>query len=210
LNHRLDDGEQGKQLVEWLNSLPEAQAVVKGAFGGRPVSEQDLSEWKQGGYRDWQKQQERRELVRQWTEDAKDLEGVAGGVAFSSGLSMLLLVELAQAVRDVLEQTTDAGTRLERLQEVARRFAQLRREESNAERAQMARERWDQEQAKAEERKRATGALMPLQALLIQQCYLEMFSRAGETSRAAAVDFGETPLDRGQSCAAGENPTQSN
>jgi hypothetical protein len=210
LNRRLADGQQGKQLAEWLNSLPEAQAVVKAAFGGRAVSEQNLSEWKQGGYRDWQKQQERRELVRQWTEDAKDLEGAAGGGAFSSGLSLILLAELTQAVRDVLEETTDAGARLERLQEVARRFAQLRREESNAGRAQMARERWDQEQAKEEAHTRARGPLMPEQALLIQQCYLQMFGRASGTSQATAVGLGKALLDRDPSSAAGENPTQSN
>ncbi len=209
LNRRLDDGEQGKPLVEWLNSLPEVEAVVKAAFGGRAVSEQNLSEWRQGGYRDWQRQQERRELVRQWTEDAKDLEGTAGGVPFNSALSTILLAELAQAVRDVLEETTDAGIRLERLQDVARRFAQLRREESNAERVQIARERWDQEHAKAERLKRAAGPFMPLQALFIQQCYLAMFSRAGEASRAAAVGLGEAMLDPERSCAAGETPTQS-
>ena len=92
---------------------------------------------------------------------------------------------------------------------MARRFAQLRREESNAERAQVARERWDQEQAKAKELKRATGTLMPLQALLIQQCYLEMFSRASGTSQEAAVGCGEAMLDVDQSSAAGDNPTQS-
>jgi hypothetical protein len=209
LNHRLDDGEQGKPLVAWLNSLPEVQAVVKAAFGGRAVSEQNLSEWRQGGYRDWQRQQERRELVRQWSEDAKDLEGTAGGVPFNSALSTILLAELAQAVRDVLEETTDAGIRMERLQEVARRFAQLRREESNAERVQIAKERWGQEQAKAERLKRAAGSLMPLQALFLQQCYLEMFNRAGAASRGAAVGLGEAMLDPERPCPAGENPTQS-
>src|ERR1035441_634149 len=53
LNCRLHDGEPGTQLVVWLNSLPEAQAVLAREFGGRAVSEQNLSEWKQGGYRDW-------------------------------------------------------------------------------------------------------------------------------------------------------------
>jgi hypothetical protein len=40
--------------------------------------------------------------------------------------------------------------------------------------------------------------------------YLEMFSQADETSRAAAADLAEALLDRGQSCAADENSRQSN
>src|SRR5208282_4794000 len=50
LNRRLMDGETGRDLVAWLNSLPETQRVTLALFDGRPVSEQNLSEWKQGGY----------------------------------------------------------------------------------------------------------------------------------------------------------------
>src|ERR1035438_7957478 len=35
LNHRLQDGEIGKRLVDWLNSLPEVKAVLAGEFNGR-------------------------------------------------------------------------------------------------------------------------------------------------------------------------------
>ncbi len=42
LNGRLEDGQPGKQLVEWLNGLPEVQEVLKLRFGGRPISEQNL------------------------------------------------------------------------------------------------------------------------------------------------------------------------
>jgi hypothetical protein len=34
-------------LVEWLNGLPAAQAVLAANFGGRAISTQNLSEWKQ-------------------------------------------------------------------------------------------------------------------------------------------------------------------
>ena len=73
LNCRLEDGEPGKQLVEWLNGLPEVQEVLKLRFGGRPFSEQNLSEWKQGGYQDWLKLQESLYLVQRLAEQAEDL-----------------------------------------------------------------------------------------------------------------------------------------
>jgi hypothetical protein len=73
LNGRLEDGEPGKQLAEWLNGLPEVQEVLKLRFGGRPISEQNLSEWKQGGYLEWLKLQESRYLVQHLAEQAEDL-----------------------------------------------------------------------------------------------------------------------------------------
>jgi hypothetical protein len=44
LNQRLLDGEQGKQLVLWLNSLPRVQALLKDKFHGVPISEVNLSQ----------------------------------------------------------------------------------------------------------------------------------------------------------------------
>ena len=73
LNRRLQDGEPGTKLVDWLNSLPEVQAVLSSEFDGRPIREQNLSEWKQGGYRDWQLQQEAIELVRGMDADSDEL-----------------------------------------------------------------------------------------------------------------------------------------
>ena len=44
LNRRLQDGQQGKKFVAWLNTLPEVRAIVAEESGGRPVREQNLSE----------------------------------------------------------------------------------------------------------------------------------------------------------------------
>lgn len=70
LNRRLDEGEQGKKLVAWLNALPEAQAIVSAEFGGKPIREQDLSEWRQGGYRDWRRSRRRSKSPGGWGRQA--------------------------------------------------------------------------------------------------------------------------------------------
>lgn len=70
LNRRLHDGEQGKRLAAWLNSLPVVQAVLAAAFAGKPIRPQNLSEWKQGGYQDWLLQQQALPLARQLARDA--------------------------------------------------------------------------------------------------------------------------------------------
>jgi hypothetical protein len=40
LNYRLNDGEPGNELVEWLNAKPEVIKVITERFDGRPISEQ--------------------------------------------------------------------------------------------------------------------------------------------------------------------------
>ena len=58
LSRRLDRGETGKALVQWLNQLPEVKAVLMAQFGGRPINEVNLSEWKAREYREWRARQE--------------------------------------------------------------------------------------------------------------------------------------------------------
>ena len=53
LNHRLNDGGPGNELVAWLNSIPEVKWVLTERFDGCPISEQNLSEWRKRGYQRW-------------------------------------------------------------------------------------------------------------------------------------------------------------
>ena len=78
LNRRLRDGEQGKQLVVWLNSLPETRSVLEEEFGGRAIREQNLTEWKQRGYRDWVARQQALEFARNFAADAGELTKAGG------------------------------------------------------------------------------------------------------------------------------------
>ncbi len=54
LNHRLADAEPGETLLAWLNALPEVQAILASQFNGNPISKQNLSEWRAGGFLAWQ------------------------------------------------------------------------------------------------------------------------------------------------------------
>lgn len=189
LNRRLDNNEHGKSLVQWLNSLPEVQNVTASEFDGKPIREQNLSEWKKGGYRDWQARQERQELVSQLEEEAKDLGAITDQRAINRHVSVVLTAELAKALKDLTEQNLEPRERAECLAQLVGKFAQLRREESNASRAEIVRERWNREIEKEDQGKRACGALMPLQALLIQQMYIDMFSRSSGRALTAAVEL---------------------
>ena len=53
LNHRLCANQVGLRLLDWLNGLPEVQAILARDFGGRPINSVNLTKWKLGGYREW-------------------------------------------------------------------------------------------------------------------------------------------------------------
>src|ERR1019366_1515019 len=128
LNHRLDEGEPGGRILEWLNALPAVQAVLAESGGG-PISPQNLSNWRQGGHQDWLKHQERRNLVRELTENAEELAVDAGGVEMANHLSAVLMAELAASARDALAELADPAERCARMQDFLVTLARVRRQD---------------------------------------------------------------------------------
>jgi hypothetical protein len=74
LNQRLENGEEGGPLLEWLNGLGEVRKSLQADFGGEPISKQNLSEWRRGGFREWQLRQE-------WIGQAWELANCANEMA---------------------------------------------------------------------------------------------------------------------------------
>ena len=83
LNQRLYHGEPGVELVQWLNALPEVQALLAEHFAGVPISPQNLSEWNNGGFLDWLTTQELLEDAREFAAHAAELPGADGELAGS-------------------------------------------------------------------------------------------------------------------------------
>jgi len=81
LNQRLRDGESAKFLVRWLNALPEAKAALRREFAGTPITEQNVSEWKQRGYRDWVAKIEADELMADTVVEGMEPKGDGGSRA---------------------------------------------------------------------------------------------------------------------------------
>src|SRR5579862_3440780 len=75
LNRRLEDGEQGIRLVEWLNGLPEVKAVIDKDFEGVPITEINVSLWKRGGFLDWQARQRAESMLERWRGESQKAEG---------------------------------------------------------------------------------------------------------------------------------------
>ena len=57
----------GPTLVAWLNTLPEVSAVLVAEFASKPIREQNLSEWRKYGYRQWLEQRQCLALAQEMT-----------------------------------------------------------------------------------------------------------------------------------------------
>jgi hypothetical protein len=147
LNRRLRDGEQGKQLVAWLNSRPETQPILDKEFGGRPINEQNLCEWKQGGYQEWLAHQEALERVRNLATDAGELT-LAGG-ALGDHLAIVLAARYA-AVLARWDGTPDRTVlqNVRALRALCADIVELRRGDHSATRLKIEEERLDLERSK--------------------------------------------------------------
>ena len=83
LNRRLDNGETEQVILPWLNALPEVQAVLASQFDATTVKQQNLTNWRQGGYQQWRFEQERHHLVREVVQDAREIAPEPDGPGFA-------------------------------------------------------------------------------------------------------------------------------
>lgn len=137
LNGRLQDGEPGTRLVEWLNALPDVRQVLADEFGGREISEQNLSEWRQGGYQDWLARQETLACARELAGDAEELAEAADG-SLADHLAVVLSARYAALVSGWDGEMDDAFRRQTRaLRALCQDIVELRRGDHCAERLRL-------------------------------------------------------------------------
>jgi hypothetical protein len=110
LNRRLQDGHKGRQLVAWLNGLPEVQAVLAAEFKGQPVSESNLSSWKRGGFPSWEHDQKAREGLASFLEAAGGLQtaakdGLTDRMALFAAVRMALQLKQLDFLQDGAEKS---------------------------------------------------------------------------------------------------------
>jgi hypothetical protein len=110
LNQRLRHGEPGKELVQWLNGLAEVQAVMAAQFHGQPISEMNVSRWKQGGHQIWLEEQRALTAVAALLEQSAALQaaakdGLADGMALVLASKMALEIQRLGSVPDGEEKS---------------------------------------------------------------------------------------------------------
>jgi hypothetical protein len=140
LNRRLRDGEPGRNLVQWLNALPAVRAVVQAEFNGRPIRAQNVSEWKKGGFRECQRQQEALEQIPLVAAEAQELNGRVNG-QLTDHLAVWLTAQVMTVVRRLAATDLSDAAKWKLLHEACADLAALRRGDQNGQWMEIERER---------------------------------------------------------------------
>lgn len=128
LNTRLHDGESAASLLPWLNNLPEVQAVLATQFNARPVTRQNLSEWRCGGFADWLSLQESRAWLTHLREESAAFSQDSGGdISVSALLAAPLAVVLGRCFQQLAATASTKPAHLHRLLDLAAAVNRLRR-----------------------------------------------------------------------------------
>lgn len=106
LNQRLRDNESGQTILEWLNAKAEVKAVLEKSFGGEPISDANLSIWRQGGFAEWLKDQDDIERIHRLQEVSIRIAKAAGG-NLSEGLLALNVGKIQEALESFWEGLRD-------------------------------------------------------------------------------------------------------
>jgi hypothetical protein len=79
VSRRLDDGQPGSVILPWINTRPEVRRILKARWDGRDITDQNLTEWRQGGYLDWLEHQSKAEKTRALADLSFAYAKAAGG-----------------------------------------------------------------------------------------------------------------------------------
>jgi hypothetical protein len=193
LNRRLQEEQSGKELVAWLNGLAKVRKVLAEEFGRRPISEQNLSDWKKGGYKDWVRNEEARQRMERVAEQAHDLTGCGYEGEPTDRLSALLVTELAAAIEALRAEPLPPVKRWQRMREILRDVTQLRQAEHRAAWLRIGQERWgyDAERLECEQKERVKQELQRIREapLLnhLKMAYLVQIFGGGKKGREMAA-----------------------
>jgi hypothetical protein len=100
LNLRLENNEEGQPLLDWLNALPQTREVLDKSFNGVPISKQNLSEWRQGGYREWVIRNDLSSHVNLLAENTHWIEMEVDAPVLAGKLATVLAAQYAKVLVD--------------------------------------------------------------------------------------------------------------
>ncbi|MDR3403163.1 MAG: hypothetical protein P4L99_11765 [Chthoniobacter sp.] len=153
LNQRIADGEGAQQLVDWLNGLEPVRERLAEYHQGRPITEHNISDWKQGGFLDWQCHEECRGALRDFLEEAKELDKEMDSEdVLTERATKMVTVILLKLFRQAAVAESGPEQRKAVL-EIARELARLRRGDHQRARVEMLKECRDEEFEDRQEQK---------------------------------------------------------
>jgi hypothetical protein len=149
LNSRLENGQDGKQILIWLNDLPAVRDVLQETFHGNPITEQNLSDWRLGGYEEWRVCQDLLAQAAELAAHRQDLEDAAPGQSPADILAAAVTFRYSAILAGqgpALDE--QALAQLNALSRICQAVVQLRRSDQHAARQKIQTERWELEREK--------------------------------------------------------------
>jgi hypothetical protein len=144
LNSRLHNGAVAREVVPWLNSLPEVKRVLAQQFDGHPISEQNLSKWRQGGYEEWLAHRDLLPQAEELAANLQDLAAVIPGQSLTDHLAAAIgfrIAAILAAQGTVLDEKS--LLQLRALRPVCQAVVRLRRSDQHAAELKFESLRWD-------------------------------------------------------------------
>jgi hypothetical protein len=141
LNLRLFNGQQGPEVLPWLNGLPPVKEILAARFNAIPVNDQNLTNWRQGGYQRWLAEQKKLNAMKNLGEYAAGM-AVAAGENISRGAAAVASGKLIE----FLDHNTGEDATTADVTKCAEAAVRLLKGEQNNVRLQIARERLRQQE----------------------------------------------------------------
>ena len=101
---RMHDGEPAPKIIAWLHTEQEVLAVLDEMFGEEPISAQNLSEWRAGGYQDWLRKRERIERIKQLSDYSLELAQAGAHINAPAAIAGGQLLEILEGVDPALQR----------------------------------------------------------------------------------------------------------
>ena len=141
LNNRLMENVPVKDILNWLNSDSDVRHYLEMLFESRYITEQNVSDWRQGGYQEWLTYRSCVESVRDVAEDAAR---IALTDINAEHLLLSLIATFAQMIKNWGGMEEIAfNRRLIVMQDLIKLALDIRRSEQRDARLQLDRERID-------------------------------------------------------------------
>jgi hypothetical protein len=139
LNERIRDGVQGPDILGWLNGLKETRKVLRemgASVSGRaasaaPINAQNLTDWRDTGYKHWLEDQKDADRIRRLAEVSQTLASAAGGNVAGVGCSIA-----TAKIMDALESADD-----DKIADLSTALVKLRASENAAQKVALAEEK---------------------------------------------------------------------
>jgi hypothetical protein len=152
LNRRLESSEEYEPILNWLNELPEVKQSLDDHFAGRPISKQNLCEWRSGGFSEWLDRQDAGDFLTN-LDDQSNPNPQTSSSPSTGRMALWLSLQYTLAAQALVQSTVDQPARWARLREICADIARLRRSDLFAERLELDRARLAFEQSNTAQKK---------------------------------------------------------